>query len=91
MDVTVQDIARHAAKVSDPREVIYAVRITIDGQDRLFEVRVTLEQIGPELVPCATFRDPNAMRIFRQDQRAITDILRGVLDVYNREKTLLPA
>jgi len=37
------------------------------------------------------FRDPSEMRIFRHDQRPITAILGGVLDVYNREQAMLPA
>jgi len=36
------------------------------------------------------FRDPGEMRIFRHDQRPLTAILSGVLDVYNREQALLP-
>ncbi len=91
MKVSVQGIERNDAKVSGPREVVYDVKTEIDAQERTFEVCVSIEQIGSSPVPCAMFRDPSEMRIFRHDQRPITAILRGVLDVYNREQAMLPA
>lgn len=91
MNVTVRDIARNDAKASGPGEAVYEVETTLDGQDRTFAVRVAIEQIGTERVPCAAFRNPDEMRVFRYDQRALSDILRSVLDVYNREKAILSA
>lgn len=90
MNVNVQGIKRNDAKASGAREVVYDVKTEIDAQERTFEVCVSIEQIGSSLVPCAMFRDPGEMRLFRHDQRPISAILRGVLAVYNREQALLP-
>jgi len=89
MNVSVQGIERNDAKASGPLDAVYDVKTEIDAQERTFEVRVSIEQIGSSPVPCAMFRDPGEMRIFRHDQRPITAILRGVLDAYNREQALL--
>lgn len=91
MRVSVISIARNDAKARSPDEVVYDVRTEIDDHARTFEVVVASGKIGPHRVPYAAFRDPSELRIFRHDQRPITDILRGVLDVYNREKAMLPA
>jgi hypothetical protein len=42
-------------------------------------------------VPYVTFRDTSELRIFRHDQRPITNILRSVIDLYNREQAMLTA
>lgn len=89
MEVAVLSIERND-KASGPREAAYAVKTKIDDQERTFEVLVTTGKIGPTPISYAMFRDPGEMRLFRHDQRPITAILRGVLDVYNREQALLP-
>jgi hypothetical protein len=90
MEVDVLGIERND-KASGPRETVYDVKTTIDAQDHTFEVLVATGNIGPDPISYAAFRDPGEMRIFRHDQRPITAILRGVLDVYNRERAALPA
>ena len=91
MRVSVVSIARNDAKARMPDEVVYDVETKIDAHTRCFEVLVASGLIGPHKVPHATFRDPADLRVFRHDQRPITDILRGVLDIYNREQAVLPA
>ncbi len=91
MTVYVLSIKRNAAKASGPHEVVYDVRTEIDAQERTFEVLVATSKIGPHSVPYTTFRDPSELRIFRHDQRPITDILKAVTNVYNREQAMLPA
>jgi predicted fused transcriptional regulator/phosphomethylpyrimidine kinase len=88
MEVDVLSIERND-KASGPREAAYDVKTTIDGRDRTFEVLVATGKIGPDPISYAVFRDPSEMRLFKHDQRPITDILRGVLDVCNREQALL--
>ncbi len=89
MEVDVLSIERNEG-ASGPREAAYDVKTKIDGQERTFEVLVTMGKIGPAPISYAMFRDLGEMRIFRHDQRPITAILKGVLDVYNREQALLP-
>ncbi len=89
MEVDVLSIERND-KASGPRVAAYDVKTTVDDQDRTFEALVATGKIGPAPISYAMFRDPGAMRLFRHDQRPITAILRGVLDVYNREQALLP-
>ena len=89
MKVDVLSITRNEG-ASGPHEAVYDVETKIDGQDRTFEALVAIGQIGSDSISYAMFRDPSEMRIFRHDQRPITAILRGVLDVYNREQALLP-
>lgn len=91
MKFVVRGIERNDAKARGPREVVYDIKTVIDDQDRTFEVVVSIEQIGPGQAPCATFRDTSEVRIFRYDQRPISDMLRAVLGVYNRERAMLPA
>ncbi len=87
MEVDVLSITRND-KASEPREAAYDVKTTIDNQERTFEALVAIRKIGPDPISYAVFRDPGEMHLFRHDQRPITDILRGVLDVYNREQAL---
>jgi predicted fused transcriptional regulator/phosphomethylpyrimidine kinase len=89
MEVDVLSIERND-KASGPREAAYDVKTKINDQERTFEVLVATGKIGPDPISYAVFRDPGEMRLFRHDQRPLTDILRGVLDVYNREQALLP-
>jgi len=91
VDVSMVSIERNDTKVRDPHEVVYDVTIRVDAQDRTFEVFVATGKIGSHAIPYATFRDTSELRIFRYDQRPITDMLRAALGVYNRERAMLPA
>ncbi len=89
MEVDVLRIERNA-KASGPHEIAYDVKTRINGRDGAFEALVATGHVGPDPISYAMFRDPGEMRIFRHDQRPLTAILSGVLDVYNREQALLP-
>lgn len=90
MRVQVLNIERNEAKAHGPDEAVYDVGTEIDGRIHTFEVLVATGKIGNDVVPYATFRDPDELRIFAHDHRPITDILRRVTAVHNHEPVVLP-
>ncbi len=91
MGVHVLTIERNDAKAHGPHEVVYDVGIEIDARPYAFEVLVGARKIGADLVPYATFRDPDELRIFAHDHRPITEILRKVTAAHNHAPAVLPA
>ena len=90
MALQVLRIERNDAKGRGRREFVYDVTVEIDAKPYIFEVLVGVRSIGSDPVPYATFRNPDALRVFAADHRPITEILRKVTAVHNRELVALP-
>lgn len=91
MRVQVLNIERNEAKAHGPDEAVYDIATEIDDRVHTFEVLVATGKIGNDVVPYATFRDLDELRIFAYDHRPITDILRRVTAIHNHEPVVLPA